>query len=425
MKKKVSKDKKEVKKEELDVIEDTTNIKEEIIKEKKEKEPKKEKVKEENYLLIEKDHHGLKVFLSLLVLIVLLGLVGFLYYKKVYCSPLVTFTNSLSNYQKELAKDYKGNTYNKINAILDLDLKTNDDNKKNGVKILNDILTNIVFTNDKDNTYLEINTKYNKDVFANLKLYAKEEDNKTVSYIKLDKYDQYLKYENKYLQHFSLIRLIHEENISSLFKNVLYESLSKNDFTRSEETIDGVKLTKNTMTIKSTELEKMLNLIMDNIKDDTSLVNKINSHYNDAISKLEKYLEDVKKDPKDIEVSTYNKKNLHQDLVMLEYKYGDKKITYEPKDNLILINYDNNGKEIDVTVTKNNKASYVIDFDYKKDETNYKFNLIITLDNTNDVPKIIVNDEMNIKELNTETLPSIIGEVSDNSIKDILRIFAK
>ena len=425
MKKTESKDKNvvkkspKVKKEELDLIEDTTEIKEEIIEE------KKERKKEDNYLLIEKDYHGLKVFLAFLIIIILLGLVGFLYYKKVYCSPLVTFTNSLSNYQKELTKDYKDNTYNKISAILELDLKTDNEDKKNGVKILNDILTNIVFANDKDNTYLEVNTKYNKEAFFNLKLYEKEEDNKSYSYIKIDKYEKYLKYENKYLQHFSLIRLLHEENLNSFFKNVLYNSLSKNDFTRTEETIDNVKLTKNTMTIKSTELEKILDLIINKLKNDSSLLNKINSYYNNAIEKLENYLNKIKKDPKDIEISTYNKKNLKQDLVMLEYKYGDKKITYEPKDNLILINCDNNDKEINITITKNNKASYVIDFDYKKDETNYKFNLIVTLDKTNDVPKLIVNEDMNIKELNKDTLPSIISEVTDNSMKDILKIFAK
>ena len=449
MKKKDKKEKKVLENEELDIIEDTTDIKEEIIKEKKKSEKKKEikkekkedkieenkEVKEEkeikqnkkvdNFLLLEKDHHGIKVFLSILVILVLLALVGFLYYKKVYSSPLVTFTSSLSNYQKELTKDYKVNTYNKISAILELDLKTDDPNKTNGVKILNDILTNIVFASDKDNTYLEVNTKYNKEVFANLKLYSKEENNKMYSYIKLDKYDQYLKYENKYLQHFSLIRLLHEENLNSFFKNVLESALSKNDFTREEETINNVKLTKNTMKVSSSELEKLVNLIIEKLKKDSSLLDKINSHYNNAIERLENYVNEIKKDPKDIEISTYNKKNLKQDLVMLEYKYGDKKITFEPVDNVININIENKDTETDIKITKNNKASYTIDFDYKKDNTNYKFNLIVTLDKTNDVPKVIIGDEMDIKVLNNDTLPSIISEVTDNSIKDILRIFQK
>ena len=407
MKKKDKKEKKVLENEELDIIEDTTDIKEEIIKEKKKNEKKKEIKKEkkedkieetkivkeekeikqnkkvDNFLLLEKDHHGIKVFLSILVILLLLALVGFLYYKKVYSSPLVTFTSSLSNYQKELTKDYK------------------------------------------DNTYLEVNTKYNKEVFANLKLYSKEENNKMYSYIKLDKYDQYLKYENKYLQHFSLIRLLHEENLNSFFKNVLEGALSKNDFTREEETINNVKLTKNTMKVSSNELEKLVNLIIEKLKKESSLLDKINSHYNNAIERLENYVNEIKKDPKDIEISTYNKKNLKQDLVMLEYKYGDKKITFEPVDNIININIENKDTETDIKITKNNKASYTIDFDYKKDSTNYKFNLIVTLDKTNDVPKVIIGDEMDIKLLNNDTLPSIISEVTDNSIKDILRIFQK
>ena len=426
MKKTESKDKNvvkkspKVKKEELDLIEDTTEIKEEIIEE------KKERKKEDNYLLIEKDYHGLKVFLSLLVIILLLGLVGFLYYKKIYCSPLNTFTSSLSNYQKQLSKDYKNNKYNKINAILELDLKTNDEDKKSGTDILNNILTNLVLAEDKDNTYLEVNTKYNKESFLNLKLYSKEEDNKTYSYIKLDKYyDKYLKYENKYLQHFALIKLLHEENISDLFKSVLKDSLSKNDFTRTNETIDNVKLTKNTLTIKSNDLEKLLNTIIEKLKKDTNLLNKINNYYNNAIDKLEKYIDKIKEDPKDLEISTYNKINLHQDLVLFEYKYGDKKISFEPKDNVININYENNDKEIIVTITKNNKASYNINFDYKKDNDNYKLNIIVTLDNTNDVPSIIISDDMSIKDLNNDTLPNIINEINNDSFKNILKVFQK
>ena len=245
------------------------------------------------------------------------------------------------------------------------------------------------------------------------------------SYIKLDKYDQYLKYENKYLQHFSLITLLHEENLNSFFKNVLEGAFSKNDFTREEETINNVKLTKNTMKVSSNELEKLVNLIIEKLKKDSSLLDKINSHYNNAIERLENYVEKIKKDPKDIEISTYNKKNLKQDLVMLEYRYGDKKITFEPVDNIININIENKDKETVIKITKNNKASYTIDFDYKKDSTNYKFNLIVTLDKTNDVPKVIIGDEMDIKLLNNDTLPSIITEITDNSIKDILRIFQK
>ena len=102
MKKKDKKEKKVLENEELDIIEDTTDIKEEIIKEKKKNEKKKEIKKEkkedkieenkivkeekeikqnkkvDNFLLLEKDHHGIKVFLSILVILVLLALVGFL-----------------------------------------------------------------------------------------------------------------------------------------------------------------------------------------------------------------------------------------------------------------------------------------------------------------------------------------------------------
>ena len=426
MKKTESKDKKEVKKspkvkEELDIIEDTTDIKEEIVKEKKTKVKKEEKQE----LLFENDHRGLKVFIAFFVILLLLGLVGYLYYKKVYSSPLVTFTNSLARYQKELTKDYKDNQYNKISAILDLDLKTDDESKKNGVNILNDVQTNIFFANDKDNTYLEVNTKYKKTSFLNLKLYAKEENNKTYSYIKLDKYyDNYLKYENKYLQYYSLIKLLHEEDLSDLF-DIIEDSINKKNFTRSNEKIDDITLTKNTLELKSNEVEDLISNIIDKLKKNSSLLDKINFHFNNVVSKLEAYLDKVKENPKDLVLTTYNKVNLHQDLYLLEYKYGDKEITFDPKDNITTITIDENDKETEIVITKNNKASYNIDFSYKKDETNYKFNLIVTLDKTNDVTTIIINDDMNIKDLNNDTLPVLINEVKDDSLKSILKVLQK
>ena len=403
---------KKVVKEELDIIEDTKEY--------------KRVSKENDELFLEKDHHGIKVFLSLLVIILLLGIVGFLYYKKVYSSPLITFTNSLSRYQKELTSDYQVDTYNKINAIISLDLKTSDESKKKGIDVLNNISSNIVFANEKDDNYLEVNTKYKKDIFVNLKLYSKEDHNKTYSYIKIDKfYDNYLKKENKYLQYYSLIKLLHEEDLSDLFKGVLKDSFSKDNFTRSEETINNTKLTKNTMTIKSSDIDKTISTIINKLKNDKNLLNKINKYYNNVIEKLESYLEKVKNDPKDLEISTYNKINIHQDLVILEYKYGSKIITLEPYDNVVTINIDNNGKSLNTVITKNNKASYNIDFNYKNDTDTYKVNLIVTLDKTNDVPTIIISDEMSVKELNEETLPELIKEVKDETLKDILRLLQK
>ena len=407
-----SKKNKKVVKEELDIIEDTKEY--------------KRVSKENDELFLEKDHHGIKVFLSLLVIILLLGIVGFLSYKKVYSSPLITFTNSLSRYQKELTSDYQVDTYNKINAIISLDLKTSDESKKKGIDVLNNISSNIVFANEKDDNYLEVNTKYKKDIFVNLKLYSKEDHNKTYSYIKIDKfYDNYLKKENKYLQYYSLIKLLHEEDLSDLFKGVLKDSFSKDNFTRSEETINNTKLTKNTMTIKSSDIDKTISTIINKLKNDKNLLNKINKYYNNVIEKLESYLEKVKNDPKDLEISTYNKINIHQDLVILEYKYGSKIITLEPYDNVVTINIDNNGKSLNTVITKNNKASYNIDFNYKNDTDTYKVNLIVTLDKTNDVPTIIISDEMSVKELNEETLPELIKEVKDETLKDILRLLQK
>ena len=179
------------------------------------------------------------------------------------------------------------------------------------------------------------------------------------------------------------------------------------------------------MTIKSSDIDKTISTIINKLKNDKNLLNKINKYYNNVIEKLESYLEKVKNDPKDLEISTYNKINIHQDLVILEYKYGSKIITLEPYDNVVTINIDNNGKSLNTVITKNNKASYNIDFNYKNDTDTYKVNLIVTLDKTNDVPTIIISDEMSVKELNEETLPELIKEVKDETLKDILRLLQK
>ena len=401
---------------------------EEIIEEDEVIETKKRKTKleETQELFLEKDYHGLKVFLSFVVVLLLLGLIGYLYYKKVYCSPQITFTNSLANFQKELSKDYKDNKYNKISSIIDLDLKDNDSDKVKGIEILNNMQTNMVLVNDKDNIYLEVDTKYDKSQYVNLKLYAKEEDNKTYSYIKLDKYyDKYLKYENKYLQYYPFIKLLHEEDLNDLFTSAIKDSISKGNFTRTEETIDNVKLSKNTLTIKSTEYEKLITNIVNKIKKDNSLLNKLKNYYPDITNRLDNYLEKVKNNPKDITISTYNKINLKQDLVMIELISNDKKIVLELNNNKTTITITKGNNEKEIVVTKNNKASYTIDLTNKDDSKTYKFNVIITLDKTNDIPTLIINDDMSVKELNQESLNSVINEASNDNLKNVLKVLQK
>lgn len=411
-------------------VKKSTKVKEEIeeiIEEDEEIETKKRKPKleETQELFLEKDYHGLKVFLSFVVVLLLLGLIGYLYYKKVYCSPLTTFTNSLSNYQKKLSKDYKDNKYNKISAILDLDLKDNDSGKAKGIEVLNNIQTNMVLVNDKDNTYIEVDTKYDKAAYVNLKLYAKEENDKTYSYIKLDKYyDKYLKYENKYLQYYPFIKLLHEGNLKDLFK-IINDSLDKNNFTRTYETIDNVKLSKNTLTIKSNEYEKILTNIVNKIKKDNNLLNELKNYYPDITNRLDNYIEKVKENPKDITISTYNKQNLKQDLVMIELISNDKKIVLELNDNKTTITITKGNNEKEFVVTKNNKASYTIDLTNKDDNKTYKFNIIVTLDKTNDIPTLIINDDMSVKELNKESLDTIIDEVSNDNLKNVLKVLQK
>ena len=405
---KVKKNKK-IEKEDLDIIEDTREYKRDT---------------KEEELFLEKDHHELKVFLSIVVILLLLGLVGFLYYKKVYCSPLTTFTNSLSRYQKELTSDYKDNSYNKINGVIEPNLSTSNIDKKDSIEILNNILTNMVLVSDKENTYLDINTKYKKDAFINIKLYSKDEDNKQYSYVKLDKYyDKYLKIESKYLQYYSFIRLIHEENLKPLFTSIIKDAISKDHYERTYETIDNKKLSKNTLTIKNDEYVKILTEIVNKIKNDNSIINRLKEYYPNIKEKLDNYLDSVKNNAQDITVSTYNKQNIYQDLVMLEAIYGNKKIVFEVNDNKTKITITKGSKETIIDITKNNKASYNVDFTYKTDEDDYKVNLIITLDKTNDVPTLIINDDMHISDLNKDTLPNIINDISNSDLKKILKLW--
>ena len=224
----------------------------EIIEEKEIKETKKKKVKETFEPFFDNSSHLLFKFVMTLMIVLIIAGIGFLYYKKVYSNPELTFIKSISNYQDKVKTIDK---YNKANSVITFKGTSNNSLKKAGFDILSELTINLTFANDKDMTYTEIDTKYKKDSFVNVKAYGNLYDNKYITYLKFDKgYDKYLKIENKYLQHFSLIKIFKEEELKKTIDKVLKNSLSKDLFTREEK--DKVSI--NTLTLKNSDYQEIM-----------------------------------------------------------------------------------------------------------------------------------------------------------------------
>ena len=199
-------------------LEDTTELIDEEKPVKKIEKVKKEKKEEIEEPFIDNSYHYLQKLMFIVLIILVIGAIGFYYYNNIYSSPKITFIKSLTNYQDKIKYE---EAYNKLNAVLDFNLKTDNETKKAGYNVLSNLSINLTFTNDKEMSYMEVNTK-SKDGLINLKAYGNRENDKYITYLKLDKgYDKYLKYETKYLQYFSLIKLVKEEKLSKNIEKIL------------------------------------------------------------------------------------------------------------------------------------------------------------------------------------------------------------
>ncbi len=393
----------------------------EVIEEKKDKEPKKNVEKENNEPFFDNSSHFLFKFIMTLMIILIIGGVIFLYYKKFYSNPMLTFIKSISNYQESIKINEK---YNKANSVITFKGSSDNILKKEGFKILSELTINLSFANDKEMTYTEINTKYKNDSFVNVKAYANDYDNKYITYLKLDKgYDKYLKIENKYLQHFSIIKVLKEEELKDSITKVLKKSLNRDLFTREIKDKESI----NTLTLKNKDYQEIMLNIIKEIRNNKSLMNKFNNHYRDFDKKLDKLENDVKNNKNDYEIKTYNKLNLKQTLVKLEFinKTKNTITTFTPKDNNLVIEYNNNDKELNIDITKNSNSSYKVVVDINNKEDNMNIEGVINLDEESDVTSLTINDDMLVTDLNSETIEEVIKQITSNLLKDILKIFQK
>ena len=405
-------------------LEDTTELIDEEKPVKKIEKVKKEKKEEIEEPFIDNSYHYLQKLMFIVLIILVIGAIGFYYYNNIYSSPKITFIKSLTKYQDKIKYE---EAYNKLNAVLDFNLKTDNETKKAGYNVLSNLSINLTFTNDKEMSYMEVNTK-SKDGLINLKAYGNRENDKYITYLKLDKgYDKYLKYETKYLQYFSLIKLVKEEKLSKNIEKILTDTLKKGNFKRETIEEDGKKITSNTLTINNVEYKELMTKIINAIKNNKDFMKKLSKHYNKPEELLNNYLKKVNDSKNSYEITTYNKRNLNQDLIRIEIINNNTncKITLTPKNNTLSIKFEKCGKDIDITIDRNSNSSYKIVLGIKKDTDDIKVETVINLDKTTDVTELKINDEMLITELNKDTLDSIIPTVTNTNISNILKIFKK
>ena len=406
-----------------EIIDDAVEINKPVKKEEKKEKEKKKEVIEEPFF--DNSHHFLQKLAFIVLIILVIGAIGFYYYNNIFSSPLRTFVKSISNYQEEIKYQ---EDYNKLNAVVNLSLSTNNEIKKAGYDVLTNLSIYLTFMNDKEMSYMEVNTKYKNSTFVNVKSYGNRENEKYITYLKLDKgYEKYLKYETKYLQYFSLIKLIKEEKLNKNIEKILEDTLKKGNFERTITKLDGKKISKNTLTLSNSEYKELMTKIVKEIKNNKDLMKKLSKHYNDPEKILDNLLTKIKNSKSSYEITAYNKFNLSQDLIKIEIinRHTNSKTILTPKKSQLTIDYEKNNKLINIQIDRNSNSGYNVEITINKDKDNITIDTVINLDKTNDVTELKINDDMLINDLNKDTLEKIISQVTNINISNIFKIFVK
>ena len=154
---------------------------------------------------------------------------------------------------------------------------------------------------------------------------------------------------------------------------------------------------------------------------------KFNNYYKDFDKKLDNFEKEVKDNKNDYEIKSYNKLNLKQDLIKLEFinKTKNSITTFTPENDTLKITYTKGQKEINVDITKNSNSSYKVVVDINNDKDKMNIEGVINLDEESDVTSLTINDDMLITDLNSETIEDVIKQLTNNLLKDILKIFQK
>lgn len=397
---------------------------------------------------IEKDHKGLKTFIVIAILLLLLSGVSFFCYYKFYNNPKVVIGNILNNSKKLFKTPDKIYDISKINGSIDMDLKLENQELQKIGKVINDIKLqyNLSVNNNDKYGIFEIYSKYQDKELLNVQVALDDKNNILYLYLE-DLFDKYLKMDiNVEISDNINTEKINDDVIVSSIANALDEALTEDDFKREKDEviINNIanKVYRNSLVIDNNNYKRIMTTFIEKLINNEEFIkemDKINTN-EDTKEKLQDILEEINNQNFDIvlELNFYTATNLKQELVMCELVYFENSInntnsvTFVPmSENEFIISFIEGEEEIaTISLKRNSNNNILVSLEANSDGNIIKFNFNASYEKLDKLDKLDTSKNINIEDLTNEDQSKITDNLMKNEaliklINDISTFFSQ
>ena len=273
--------------------------------------------------------NGYKGLICAVILILLIGLIGFGYYYK--NKPEVIFKTTTSRVHKSLYIDdnVKSNKVD-FDFLLNVDVSGNKELATEEVKKLVNVVNNLLFKfslyNDLESNILNlgINTQYNKKELFNTSVYY--ENNKVYLDLK-DLYDKIIYDEVEVDKDENKINVDDVKTILDEYFTGLEEALNKAKFETEKVNLNGSKVTKNKLIINSDNIKDVYKTLLDYLTNSDKFLKAFSNISGMKSDEIKETLgkEEIPKLEKSISINLYTK-GFNNDVVKASIESGEKEI---------------------------------------------------------------------------------------------------
>lgn len=393
-------------------------------------------------LFIEKDHKGLKWFLIITIILLILGGAGAFYYFKIYSNPMFVIGNIFKEFKEEFnfQEDDDIETF-KFSGELELDLGFKDDSLQNVADIINDIKLQYILSSDGDDyTSLELFSKYKNESLLNGKMIL----DKNYGYLYSDDlYDKYLQFDTEEIEE-SIENDINYEIIMNGLFNAVSKAINEDDFERDQDETDIngsiEKVYRNSLIINRGNYHRIMKTFITELRNNNEFINEINKLDKelDFKEKLNTMLEDIDKEIFEdiIKINFYTKRNLKQDLLKIEIVHNSKDvdttllITSSSENQVTFDIFDNLDNKMTMDLKLNGDSNLIVNFNVNKGEDFIKMHLNCSFQELNKIERINTKPSIDINKLTEDDQNKIITNLSENQtliklINDIMNIYSQ
>jgi len=404
-----------------------------------EKEKQNTKIDDEP-LFIEKDHKGLKVFLIITIILLILGGAGVFYYFKIYSNPMLVIGSLFKEFKEEMNFNEIDETETfKFNGEIDVDLGFEDASLQNIADIINDIKLQYILNSDGDDyTSLELFSKYKNESLLNGKMILDE----NYGYLHLDDlYDKYLQFDTEEIDESVEVDVNYEIVMNGLF-NAVSKAVNEDDFERNEDKIDIngsiKKVYRNSLVINRDNYHRIMKTIITELRKDNDFINEVNKIYKkvDFKEQLNTILEEIDKETFEdiIKINFYTKHSLKQELLKIKIVHNSEDvdttflITSSSENQVTLDIFDNLDNKMTMDLKLNGDNNLIVNFNVNKGEDYIKMYLNCSFQELDKINKINTKPSIDINKLTEADQNKIITNLSENEtlinlISDITNVF--